>query len=604
MKKAKTNKLTIVFSRNIILFIVIPILAFIVVATGIIRNLMLESAYDRIFLAQESIANTLASEIRDTSIRLSHFLLTNNRQVLRLAEDAAHLTGADRYIALTALRESYNFVVTPTSNTIAIHFYTADGQIMALKDDAALPVSEIRAFDFYGKALREPEACHVGLIPASITYEALRSDATKKAIAVAFSPEGSPAGDNVEMVCWYAHTTAEKMIHDYSDDGSQGSIYLIDEGGNILIGPPGHDGDILPLAVFTAYADGKSQYTDKNNKLNYNVIPVFGTEWKLVSAVDDTALLENFNRVMAGLILLSMAVFALFSLYSIIFMRNIIRPINHLIAGMEQVEDGNLSIKLELAGNTEICALIASFNSMVKRIEELIRSNEHQQSEKHRAEMEALQSQINPHFLINTLNSIQLLATIAKYDNIRKMVESLIRILSASFKWDGALCRVSDEIELLKSYIYLTKIRYPEEFAIEWDIDEKCLDYGIPRLILQPIVENAIVHGFEGETEPGLIRVSARERESVIEFAVTDTGKGMAPDLIEALLRGHPAKSSGKHSIGIVNVNRRVKLRFGEEYGIDIQSETGMGSCVKLTVPKLALNTKSDETIVRGQGHV
>jgi two-component system sensor histidine kinase YesM len=240
-------------------------------------------------------------------------------------------------------------------------------------------------------------------------------------------------------------------------------------------------------------------------------------------------------------------------------------------------------------GKSEVSALIASFNSMVSRMRDLIKSNEQEQTEKHRAEMDALQSQINPHFILNTLSSIRFFAILAKYNNIENMADALMKILKSSFKWDDGPYRISDEIELLKSYFYLMKIRYPERFKVEWDIDDGCLDYGVPRLILQPIVENAIVHGLEGKVDQGTIKVSIQTKEATIVFVVDDDGKGMEAELIDTLLHGYSAMPSEDHGIGMANVNRRIQLNFGAQYGIDIESVTGEGSHIKLTIPKLVL---------------
>lgn len=602
------SKLTIVFSRNLVCFIMVPILAFIFGAMVIIRNLMLEDAYDKVTLAQQNVVGTLSAEIRDVSIRLSHFLLTNNRQALRLAEDATHMSGTERYKAYSALQESYNFAVTPTSNTIAIHFYTQGGQVVAMKDDAVLPVSEIREFDFYKEALDHPEECHVGLIPASVTYQALRSDSTRKAIAVAFAPADFSGGDNIEVVCWYANTAVSRMIQDYSRDNPQGEMYLIDEQGNALIGQAeASDAPELPEWIVRA-ASGRYNAPENGGRLNYLVMGVPDTPWKIVNVVDQTVLLEDFNRVMYLVMALSVMVIILFAIYSGVFLRNIIRPMTRLIKGMRLVENGDLDVTLELTGKDEVRALIGSFNSMVQRMKALIESNRQQQAEMHRAEMDALQSQINPHFLMNTLSSIQFLAMLANYDNIRKMTGALMKILESSFKWDDGPCHIRDEINLLKSYLYLMKIRYPESFEVRWDLDEGCMDYGVPRLILQPIFENAIIHGFEDKKEPGTVTISTREKEDVIEFVVADNGKGMEQVLITALLREEPGKqaeddpktpggalsksssrTSGKRGIGVTNVHRRLQLYFGPEYGIRIESTVGEGSRVILTIPKLTL---------------
>lgn len=190
--------------------------------------------------------------------------------------------------------------------------------------------------------------------------------------------------------------------------------------------------------------------------------------------------------------------------------------------------------------------------------------------------MEALQSQINPHFLVNTLGSMRFMAMVAKFDSIKNMAEALINILSTSFRQAASLYTINEELEMLESYIYLMKIRYAENFLVEYRIDDNCRRCLIPRLVLQPIVENCIVHGFEDSEDIGHILVEASRNRDAVVITISDDGQGMSPERLAEVLSA---------SIGISNVQKRVRLNFGELYGVRIESKPGAGTRVTLTIP-------------------
>ena len=204
--------------------------------------------------------------------------------------------------------------------------------------------------------------------------------------------------------------------------------------------------------------------------------------------------------------------------------------------------------------------MIHSFNRMTRRLKQLIQENEEEQQKKHEAEIRALQSQINPHFLVNSLNSIRFIAQVSRYEAIARMAEALIKILSCSFRSNVGFYTLNEELEVLDGFIYLMKIRYSDGFEIEYEIGENCGACMVPRLILQPIVENSIVHGFSGlEEELGLITVKARLEDTYLYVTVRDNGKGMTEKEIRRLLSNESA--GNEHRSDQCQHTPRFKLR-------------------------------------------
>lgn len=580
MKKnrQKISRLTTVFYRNFFLLIAVPLFLVIIVALSILRSMMLGTANEKITLAQDNIVASLSSDLDAATLKMSHFLNSNDGRALELASAITTSQGTQRYEYTSQLKELYDFAVTPSSDIIAIHFYSRAGDIQYLKDGLAIPLEELRNRRFYKQALDNPGQTHLGSIPSSITYMDKQSDKSRMALAVAFAPKDSGFGGNIEMACMYVYTHVNVTIQEYSLDEGQGQMCLVDSGGNMLIPPKrGYTDYVVPEQFYTAQS-GHYEASRDGQRLQYVVAAIPGTDWRLVSTVDNRILLHDFNRTAALILMASVVLFTLFFVFSILFLQNIIRPVTALIAAMRQVEDGNLDTRLEPSGQEELRALTTSFNGMIVKTKGLMLANEAEQQAKHSAEMQALQSQINPHFLVNTLGSIRFMAMVAKFDSIKNMAEALMNILSASFRQSASLYTINEELEMLDSYIYLMKIRYSENFNVEYKIDDSCRSCLIPRLILQPIVENSIVHGFEDREDMGNILVEVVRSNDVVTITITDDGQGMTEEAVRVVL------STG---IGVSNVQKRLRLNFGEAYGITFESTLGEGSAAVLTIPAL-----------------
>lgn len=252
------------------------------------------------------------------------------------------------------------------------------------------------------------------------------------------------------------------------------------------------------------------------------------------------------------------------------------------------VEEGNLLVHVEPKGQEELRLMIHSFNRMTRRLKQLMQENEEQQRKKHEAEIKALQSQINPHFLVNSLNSIRFIAQMSKYESIARMAEALIKILSCSFRGNGDFYTLKEELEVLDGFIYLMKIRYSDGFEIEYSIQESCLSCLVPRLILQPVVENSIVHGFSDMMEEmGKISLIVQEKEGFLSVEIADNGKGMTKEELDVLLSGKEEMEEKKDhvSIGITNVRTRLVLNYDMDCGFEMESQPGLFTRTVIRLP-------------------
>jgi two-component system sensor histidine kinase YesM len=252
---------------------------------------------------------------------------------------------------------------------------------------------------------------------------------------------------------------------------------------------------------------------------------------------------------------------------------------------MIKVGSGDFGHIIPLTFNSELNLLAKGYNTMSSRLKELVEEIYIKEGQKRKAEVVALQSQINPHFIYNTLDTIKQMAVIQKTQGIVEMTESLIKLLESAAKYNESMITIEAELELLKSYIYIQETRYYGKFDVYFSYDEGVLKYKTINLILQPVIENAIFHGIVPKNGIGSIGISIKEYADYIAYMITDNGIGMQPELINQLFLS--PKESHFNRLGIYNVNKRIKLYFGEEYGLQIKSVIDRGTEVTITIPKI-----------------
>lgn len=369
--------------------------------------------------------------------------------------------------------------------------------------------------------------------------------------------------------------------------GKTGFVYIVDLDSDIIYSPPnniayriksewlsGDKSDIIEKAI------KGSKYQIIYSKSNY-------TRWKTVgvSSLDETleevANLRYYSTLIAILAALLATIMALF------FSSSISKPINKLRKLMKSAEDGNLDVKFDSERKDEIGQLGCSFNNMINEIKKLLNLVYLEQKSKREAEIKILQSQIKPHFLYNTLDNIQWMAMKYGADDIIEVIGALTTLFRIGLSKGKELVKVSEELEHIRSYLLIQKVRYREKLEYELDIDEDILDYRVIKITLQPIIENAIYHGVKEKFGNGSIVVTARKKEGMLYFSITDDGPGIEPELLEKLNRMLAGEEieGGRVGYGLYNVNERIGLSYGSEYGLKICSKLGEGTTVEVYHP-------------------
>jgi two-component system sensor histidine kinase YesM len=271
------------------------------------------------------------------------------------------------------------------------------------------------------------------------------------------------------------------------------------------------------------------------------------------------------------------------------FARSLTRPIEELIVRMRQVQKGDFSLtgyetlEWEFLQMDEVGQLQRTFRMMIQQINELITENFSKQIIIKETQFKALQAQINPHFLYNTLESINWLAKANGQPQISKMVESLGFLLRSSISLKETLITVGEELDIVMNYITIQKFRFEERLVFQLDVPKEAYTLLLPKLTLQPLLENSIHYALESMVEPCFIRIWTRREPGKLILIVEDNGPGIAEVLLEQVRKGE-ARTRGS-GIGLKNIEERIMIAFGESYGIQIESEPGRGTSVSVIIP-------------------
>lgn len=370
--------------------------------------------------------------------------------------------------------------------------------------------------------------------------------------------------------------------------GKRGYIYIIDSKGNIVYHP---QQQLINVGLKHEDIDGVlehvfGRYTDNFNgeKRLITIETVNYCRWRIVGV----AYLDDVSAIKKDVGNYAIWVFAFGSLCVILLSAfisaKISHPIKQLEKSMKMVEQGRFDINIDVKGEAEVAQLSKTFNIMVSRIKFLMGQIVLEQESKRKSEINALQAQINPHFLYNTLDSIVWMAEHEKNGDVITMVTALAKLFRISISKGKNIITVQEELEHVRNYLIIQTKRYKSKFKFEIEAQEDILNYKTLKLILQPIVENSIYHGIEYMVDEGFIKISVGVIDEKLLFQVSDNGLGMAPETCNSLLVQDTKSKSGS-GVGVKNVHERIQLSYGKEYGLEIESELEIGTSVKIWLP-------------------
>ena len=316
--------------------------------------------------------------------------------------------------------------------------------------------------------------------------------------------------------------------------------------------------------------------------------------WTLINIVPIEELLKEIAVIKQVTLIGILVSFIICIMVALIFTIKVLSPIKQVRKLMGKLEKEDFNVSMDLNGNDEIALLGRSFNKMSGRLRELIREVYQGQLKQKEAELIAIQAQINPHFLYNTLDTIYWMARIEKAFETSSLVGALSKLFRLSLNKGNKFTTVKNEVEHLKNYIIIQQKRYEDMIDFSFHVPDEVLDCKVIKLVLQPLVENAIYHGIEKKGEAGKIDISIAKKNDRLLYTITDDGNGVDEKEINGLLK---KVGNNNRGFGIKNVNDRIKLCFGEDYGLRFHSSRDMGTRVIVTQPYIKENDKNDRSI-------
>ena len=382
---------------------------------------------------------------------------------------------------------------------------------------------------------------------------------------------------------------SEKMLFDrYSKIIKDGrSIYIIDLKGDIisskdkrLIGENyfkkvESDKKIKDEEWYSVFKRDNISYIKIESNLNK-----YG--WSIIEEIPSYIIKQPIKQITEKFIL----TFGLAIIVSFIIVYKIsswiTKPVINMKNIMGKVMDGNLKVKVDVDRNDEIGNLENSFNDMIKWLDDSIEQIKEKEKQKRIAELSFLQAQINPHFLYNTLSGVRFLISMNKNEEAEEMLYKFTKLLRSILPRASEFIKLSEEIEIIKSYIELQEIRYPKLFNVKININEEIKNINVPALILQPVVENAIFYSMEGDGKEGEINIVGYVKDDFVVIEINDNGKGMSNREINNVFNN----KEGINRVGLINVHERIQLNYGKQYGIKIKSIEGKGTSVKYILPR------------------
>lgn len=339
-------------------------------------------------------------------------------------------------------------------------------------------------------------------------------------------------------------------------------------------------GDWIVSATDTSALE--SRVTERPNTMQVSLGTAM-TDYRLVCIADLSDITADLHRTRNWILLVTVLLNLFLCIPMYFIVRSIVRPIGELKDKMDRVKEGDLTIRARVYHSDEIGSLSENFNDMIEQIEQLIDELVTERMLKKEAEIEALQYQITPHFMYNTLSSIRYAATLEHADKIASLLQAFVELLRLSASDRGAFISVKQEMQMVENYVKLQKFRYDDSFDVEIDVASDTEAFYVPRLLVQPLVENAILHGLNHRNGENYIVIRVIQDGKMLVIKVEDSGEGMTPEEIRNLMNG--SRRSKFSGIGISNIQKRLRLYYGEQGSLRYYSAPGKGTTAVIMLP-------------------
>lgn len=413
--------------------------------------------------------------------------------------------------------------------------------------------------------------------------------------------DGSTSGSGVLLVDM-KYSVLEDMLERINETSSGIYYYLCSRDGEIIYHPRWTE---INRGLFkeknnkaASYEDGTYEMKTDGQKENIVVGSVAYTGWKLIGVVPESVQETSINKFRYYIITTTLILVMMLLQVNRFISRKISRPIRELDESVKAYEAGAMP-DIYIGGSAEIRHLGYSVQKSYEQIEALMKEIIQQQTERRKSELDALQSQINPHFLYNTLESITWMIEAQRNKEAVVMISELAKLLRVSLSRGKTIISIGDELQHSRSYMNIQRVRYKERFKVEFLIDEEIKNYCIVKLVIQPLLENAIYYGVGNmdEDDDGQILIRGEKKGEDIYISIEDNGMGMPEDIRSNILTDNSKVPKHGSGVGVINVHSRISLMFGPEYGLEVYSELDEGTKVVIHIPAIPYTKENAEQL-------
>ncbi len=584
-------KYKFLFTHLILIMLPTVLLSFILFSqmSDIVTNKTLHTEEALVTQTSNTVAATVAQAIytNDTITQNQFFSeLLGSQSVTALAGKESFATQSNTFLS--------------TVNSLVDHAFITDIQIYVSDDhqdlcsyydsiDLFRPLSDAKGSYWYG--IFQGSDQNELLCPSFYLTTREVTDNGKLAYIKKFSHIATGETVSAYIAVYFSQDSLTEILHQNMTTPNSVS-YLVNSRNSIV----STTDSALSGTYFQNYESILKTAPDKNDFVTKEILgerlylgyrPVSGTDWYLVSVIPVNSVFSEADGLFRRNVVLY-AFVLIFGTTTALFLSNsIVRRISYVISTMSSAREGvphpiNGQIEAD-----EIGQLITTYNYMVSQLNNLMQEQTRIANELKVSEFKALQAQINPHFLYNMLDMINWLSKDGKQNEVSEAVQALSKYYKLTLNKGNIITTISEELDHVSLYVKLQNMRYEDKIRFIIDIPDEILDYEIPKLILQPIVENAILHGiFEKENKEGIIVIASWMEGQNIQFTISDNGKGIPPDKLPAILTGEGKSTTGSN-IAIYNTHLRLKLLYGDNFGLHYESVLGKGTDVTIRIPAI-----------------
>ena len=595
-KKDSDLKENVVFNiQSIIMSVLMAITLVTIVTMGFLLYQRFKLAIDKM-----AVSNTEAT-VESTVDRVNSDLL-DIRQIF----DAANYNIVQEFdISSEKFAEQFSLLYEVNSDKIeSLALYGNEGRLIASEPVAVEKENiDVTGQDWYKNAESAIENVHFSIPHIQNLYEdgLYRYHWVVSLSRYVDINDGEIPGSGVLLVDM-KYSVIEDVLKQINDSSEGIYYYMISRDGQMIYHPRKTE---MARGLFeenslkaSGYEEGTYEITTNGHKESVVVGNIAYTGWKLIGVVPEsvqTARINNFRYyIFTTIMVLMMMLLEGNRLIS----RKISKPIRKLDESVKTYEAGGKT-DIYIGGSSEIRHLGYSVQRSYERIETLMEEIIRQQNERRKSELDALQSQINPHFLYNTLESITWMIEAQKNEEAVIMISELAKLLRVSLSRGKTIIPVKEELQHSRSNMNIQLVRYKERFQMEFQTDKEIEDYCIVKLVIQPILENAIYYGVGNmdEDDEGKITVRGEKKEDDIYIIIEDNGMGMRKEVLENILKDNNKVPKHGSGVGVINVHSRIQLMFGEQYGLEIYSEPDEGTRVVIHIPAIPYTKENAEQL-------